>query len=132
MLTYIGKGYSKTFIENFSMLTETINQNKITALAVEGPDDICAPRLCDPTDTTCHCLDDRHKTIDLLALADLGTLSGLENISYGSTIPLTRELIRDLRTAYAKNTIRTACQGCEWKEFCDQIKDDQFQETKLI
>lgn len=132
MLTYKGNGYSKSFVENFDLLIERMNTSSVTLEICKGPDDICAPRLCDPTDATCHCHDADLLKTDDQALADLGTLPSLDNISYGSTIPLTRELIRDLRTAYAKNTIRTACQGCEWKEFCDQIKDDQFQETKLI
>ena len=64
MLTYKGNGYSKSFVENFDLLIERMNASSVTLEICKGPDDICAPRLCDPTDATCHC----HDT-DLLILA---------------------------------------------------------------
>jgi hypothetical protein len=131
MLTYIGKGYSKAFIENFSMLTETINQNKITALVVEGPDDICAPRLCDPCDTSCHCLDDRHETIDLLALADLRKIETLEKIEFDQEVDLSTKLISTLRHHFKEGKIRSACTQCEWVDLCSEIAKNNFEDTKL-
>lgn len=131
MLTYKGEGYSKPFVENFDHLIERMNASPVTLEICKGPDDICAPRLCDPTDKTCHCHDSDLLETDKQALADLETIPKLKKITYGSTIPLTQELIRDLRTAYTNNTIRTACQGCEWKEFCNEIVQNNFKDTKL-
>ena len=54
ILTYVGKGYSKPFTENFDAICERINQGERNVEIIKGPDDVCAPRLCDPEDTKCN------------------------------------------------------------------------------
>lgn len=124
MLTYVGKGYSRNFVANFDSLIDKINSGQYDFIIVDGVDDICAPRLCDKDDTTCHCHDDSIRERDKQALNALG-------FSVGDSIPITKDLIARLRADYKDNTIRAACSGCEWKELCDNIAEKNFEGTKL-
>lgn len=131
MLTYIGKGYTEKFTHNYNRIIDDINNGNNEILLIDGADDICAPRLCDKDDITCHCLDAKIKETDAKALNDLKKVAGFEHIAVGKTLKLTESLIKSLRTAYKSNSIRTACIGCEWKNLCDGIVRDNFKGTKL-
>lgn len=123
-LTYMGKGYSDKFTANFDALIDEINKGKVTIEIVDVPDDICAPRLCDESDDICHCYDKSITERDNTVLADL-------KYAYGDKIHLTKDLIEKLRHDYKAGTIRAACIGCEWKELCDGIAEENFKGTKL-
>lgn len=131
MLTYIGKGYSPAFTENFDRIIESINQGNIRIEIVSGPDDICAPRLCDPADLTCHCHDTKITETDNLALIDLKKIVEFQNIEIGSQIIITEKMIAKLREFYQKKTVRTACKECEWYNLCTDIAEKKFEGTKL-
>jgi hypothetical protein len=131
VLTYIGRGYSPAFTQNFDALIEHINSGNCLIELVDGPDDICAPRLCDATDTTCHCHDTQVQTADKLALADLLKITKFKGLATERRLRLTKDLIRTLRIAYKNETIRTACSGCEWRDLCTGIAADDFKEAKL-
>ena len=124
ILTYVGKGYSQAFIDNFDQIIEDLNGGSSRIKLVNKPDDICAPRLCDPDDTTCHCLNDSIQHRDKDALTDL-------NLQNDDEIILTKSLISTLRTDYKTHKIRTACQECEWHDFCTDIAKNDFKGTKL-
>lgn len=124
MLTYIGKGYSKKFTDNYDRIIDELNKGDATIELIAEPDDICAPRLCDKDDINCHCYNESIKHRDEKALEDMG-------YKIGNRLTLTENLIKSLRKAYKENTIRTACIGCEWKDLCDGISRDNFEGTKL-
>jgi hypothetical protein len=44
---------------------------------------------------------------------------------------LGRSEIELLRKAYASGSIRAACEGCSWKELCDETVSLNFAETLL-
>ncbi len=45
MLTFVGKGYSPAFVENYDRIAGRLSEGE-DILLVDGPDDICAPLLC--------------------------------------------------------------------------------------
>lgn len=128
MLTYIGKGYSRAFTDNFKTITTALNTGNATIEIVRGPDDICAPRLCDPEDD-CHCHDADIAADDEAALADIQAL--IPALSYGAKLTLTAEIIRQLRAAYDKKTIRRACAGCQWFDLCTQVSENEYRDAYL-
>ena len=131
MLTYKGKGYTDAFTDNFDKLMERLNAQPTELEICKGPDDICAPRLCDPTDTNCHCYNDDLTETDEKALADIKKIDGLKDLDYAKMIYLTPDLIKELRASYKTNAIRTACEGCEWVDLCSEIAKNNFEDTKL-
>lgn len=135
MLTYVGKGYSAAFVENFDHLivrmNEAIAQGDCQIEIIGGPDDVCAPRLCDPDDTACHCHDADILETDRLALRDLEKIPQIGKIDIGSKVRLTQELINTLRTCFKNDLIRTACRNCEWFDLCSDIAGTDFSEGKL-
>jgi hypothetical protein len=131
MLTYIGKGYSEAFIQNYDHLIDRLNTGDCEIILINGPDDMCAPRLCDPTDTECHCRESHITERDAEALADIQKIPEFASVKIGSSLKLTKTLINRLRDVYKTGEIRTACIGCEWKSLCDGIAENNFKGTKL-
>ncbi len=131
VLTYIGRGYTTLFVKNFDDLIEKINSGNCVIELTDGPDDICAQRLCDATDLTCHCHDEQVQMADKMALADLSKLAEFNGLRVSSKIHLTKDLIKSLRIAYKNETIRSACADCEWRDLCTGIAADDFKEAKL-
>ncbi|HCK33249.1 MAG: 2Fe-2S ferredoxin [Micavibrio sp.] len=124
ILTYVGKGYSKPFTENFDAICERINQGERNVEIIKGPDDVCAPRLCDPEDTKCHCYDQDITDSDAKALNDL-------NLNYGDTLILSPEKITELREGFAQKTIRKACIDCQWYGLCTDVANSDYKDVKL-
>ncbi|MBW8299550.1 MAG: DUF1284 domain-containing protein, partial [Hydrogenophaga sp.] len=52
MLTYVGKGYSPAFVENYEAIAARLSAGEEIEM-VAGPDDICDPLTADP-DAHCH------------------------------------------------------------------------------
>lgn len=134
MLTYIGKGYSRAFKDNFGAVITALNTGKTAVEVVRGPDDVCAPRLCDPDDD-CHCREGVIADDDDTALADIQklfeTLQSPLAFDYGAKLLLTPEIIRHLRTAYDNKTIRRACEGCQWFSLCTQVSEHNYKDAYL-
>ena len=131
ILTYVGEGYSKAFTDNFDIIIEKINSAKTSQIEiVSGPDDICAPRLCDKNDK-CHCYEDSFTKADLDALNDLQSLNMNINFAIGARIHLSSDLIHDLRVKFTQGVIRTACIGCEWHSLCTDISEKTYKNTRL-
>jgi hypothetical protein len=124
ILSYVGKGYSQSFTDNFDALMERINKGEREVEIVTGPDDICAPRLCDASDITCHCYEERIILRDKIALENL-------NYSYGDVISLDLEWIKDMRVRFHLGENRQACQGCQWYDLCTGIAEHGFKEGRL-
>jgi len=121
MLTYIGKGYSPAFVENYEAITGHLSNGEDIEI-VDGPDDICQPLLCE---SDCHCFNASVAVRDRLAMEAISGLFGLV-ISAGSRLSLDAVQLGRMRAAFADGSIRKACKSCEWSELCTRIavKDD--------
>lgn len=124
MLTYIGKGYTTVFTENFTALMQEINAGAKDIEIVQGIDDICATRINNPLDSDCHCYEDRIQDRDTQAMSDLG-------ISYGDIITLSREKLAKMREDFKTGKIRTACQSCQWQDLCTTVAKQDYKESIL-
>lgn len=132
ILTFVGKGYSRSFTENFLALATKINEliaqhGQVDIKIIDTPDDICKG-FKDAEGNTClhnrHCLDEDVKIRDQQALKAVARLlSGQEDgLAVGSTISLTAETIKSLRSAFKHDqAFREACQSCSWFDACTYI-----------
>lgn len=121
MLTYIGKGYSPAFVDNYDTIARRLSGGEDIEI-IDGPDDICQPLLCTGD---CHCFNENVVVRDRLALNAVSDL--LETtIAAGSDFELDAARLALMRTAFAAGIIRKACRSCEWSDLCTRIavKDD--------
>lgn len=119
MLTYVGKGYTERFTANMTAVMQRINKGERDILLIEGPDDLCAPRLNDPDDPDCHCHQEKMTRRDEAAMADLG-------VTYGDHLTLTLDLISDYRKKFAARETRSACSACQWHDLCTEVAANGF------
>jgi hypothetical protein len=116
MLTYVGRGYTPAFVENYDGIVARLSEGEPICL-VDGPDDICAP-IQDIT--TAHCHNESVVERDRLALdavrALLGTAVDLDR-EFGLDAPM----LADFRAAFGRGQTRAACAGCEWSGLCDHV-----------
>lgn len=131
ILTYVGKGYSESFIHNMDQIVKTLSTGQASINIDYGPDDICAPRVCDDTDASCHCYESQITDRDNNVLDDLKKHPEFSIIKLREDLILTEDLISKLRTAYKKEEIRTACRGCEWYDLCTTTSKADFHGVKL-
>lgn len=132
ILTFAGKGYSPGFVQNLQQVVDRIAHTDDPILIVDGPDDICAPLLTPQQDeATCHCLQPSVQQRDHLAAEALTNLLQLP-IQPGQTLQLQPPTLHLMRTAFAAGTLRAACNGCQWKPFCDSIAHSNFTGTRLL
>lgn len=116
MLTYIGKGYSPAFVENYDTIAGRLSQGEDIVI-IDGPDDICQPLLCTGD---CHCFNESVVMRDRLALNAVSDLFETR-IAAESAFTLNAEHLSRLRSAFASGSIRKACQSCEWSDLCTRI-----------
>jgi len=128
MLTFVGKGYTPEFIANFERIARLIASGNQAVEIVLGPDDLCAPLLTDPA---CHCRNVSVLERDRLAAEALAGLLR-QPVENGSIFLLSGDVLDELRLAFHAGTIRRACRGCQWSEFCDHIAAENFNQTVLL
>ncbi|QLF69692.1 DUF1284 domain-containing protein [Peteryoungia desertarenae] len=121
MLTYVGKGYSPAFVENYEAIAARLSAGEEIEL-VAGPDDICGPLLQSPE---AHCLGPSVIERDLAAADAIARLIG-SPLPLGSRITPTPTLLARLRKTFATGEIRKACSGCEWSGLCDSVADGGY------
>lgn len=127
MLTYIGKGYTPFFVENYDRIAAELSQGAVITL-VNGPDDICAPLLCEDN---CHCHDASVTVRDQTSLKDISALLHIR-LQCGSKFILNDQLLQKLRLAYQNNKIRQACQDCQWSALCTDIAENtHYKDVKV-
>jgi len=133
MLTYVGKGYTQTFIDQFDMLMGRMNAGEQVVL-VEGPDDICASMhgengpICASGE---HCIKQKAAERDQVAFAAVARALKIP-MNAETTLRLKAEECAHLRRLFASGDIREACTGCEWHETCTDIADRGFKDVKLM
>lgn len=126
ILTYVGEGYTPSFIANYDVILARIAKGEDITI-VSGPDDICVTLL---DESEPHCLRPSVTRRDNLASRDLETLTG-ETIQAGRTFSLDAELLSRMRQWFLEDRIRAACHGCQWKPLCDKVARNDYKGTRL-
>ncbi len=126
MLTYVGKGYSPAFVENYEVIAARLSAGEEIEL-VAGPDDICGPLTAD---SEAHCHGASVIARDRAAADAVARLIG-SPLPLGARITPTLALIELLRANFATGEIRGACTGCEWSDLCDQVAGDAFASARV-
>jgi hypothetical protein len=126
LLTYVGRGYSAAFTQNFDRICERLGRGEEIEL-VEGPDDICAPLLCE---TDPHCLAASVTVRDRLA-ADAAARLLKRSVVSGTRLVLDAELLGHFRAAFGSGASRAACRSCEWHDLCTEIASSGYREIRL-
>lgn len=116
MLTFIGKGYTEAFTENYVRIAARLSEGE-DILMVEGPDDICTP-LLDEADPHCwrKSVVDRDKRARKAVEALLEAPAGP-----GAVVCPDAEFLAKMRDAFAAGTVRKACVRCEWSSLCTDV-----------
>lgn len=126
VLTYVGQGYSPAFTANMTRIVGRLARGE-DAEIVQGPDEICAALL---DDREAHCRRASVAERDQAAARDIGRLLGVET-GPGAVVSLGSDRLRDLRTHFASNRIRSACKACEWVDLCGGVAARGFQGVLL-
>lgn len=121
MLTFVGKGYTAAFTENYIRIAARLSAGE-DILVVEGPDDVCAPML---GEAGMHCLNESVADRDGKASAAVEVLLKLP-AGPGASIRPSEDLLLRMRQAFAAGAIRDACQRCEWSPLCTGIAASGF------
>jgi uncharacterized protein len=121
MLTYVGKGYSPAFVENYEVIATRLSAGEEIELVV-GPDDICGPLTAD---TEAHCHGTSVVERDREAADAVARLLG-HPLNPGARITPSAALLDRLRKTFVTGEIRTACSGCEWSGLCDSVADGGY------
>ncbi|MFN7091938.1 DUF1284 domain-containing protein [Allorhizobium sp. NPDC080224] len=121
VLTYVGRGYSPAFVENYEVIAARLSTGEEIEL-VAGPDDICAPLTADPE---AHCHGPGVIERDRVAADAIARLIG-SPLPPGARITPSAALLARLRKTFATGEIRAACSGCEWSGLCDHVADGGY------
>lgn len=126
MLTYVGKGYSPAFVENYEVIAARLSTGEEIEL-VAGPDDICGPLTAD---SEAHCHGASVIERDRAAADAVARLIG-SPLPLGARITPTSALLTRLRKTFATGEIRTACSGCEWSDLCDSVAEGGYMGVRV-
>ena len=126
MLTYVGKGYSPAFVENYEVIAARLSSGEEIEL-VAGPDDICGPLTADPG---AHCHGASVIERDRAAADAVARLIG-SPLAPGARIVPSAALLTRLRKTFATGLIRSACSGCEWASLCDGVAEGGYLGTRV-
>ena len=128
ILTFRGLGYTPAFVANMGARVAAVAAGAPVVLC-DGPDEICAGFTPACRLTVDHdCADPETLAMDRLAAEAVGRVLGRD---LAAMAPLSGADIALLRREYRTGSIRAACEGCSWKEFCDEIAADGFSGTRL-
>jgi hypothetical protein len=127
MLTFVGKGYTAAFTENYIRIAARLSTGE-DILVVEGPDDICAPML---GEAGMHCLDDSVADRDRKASEAVEALLKLPAAPGASLCP-SADFLQRMRDAFSAGSIREGCARCEWSPFCTGIANSGFDGALVV
>jgi hypothetical protein len=127
MLTYVGKGYTSGFVENYDRVATRLNAGEEDIELVDGPDDICEGLLCE---SHAHCFNEGVVQRDERARLSVSALLG-ETLTAGKRLQTTPDFLVKMRLAFAAGEIRQACRGCQWIRLCDRIAASGFAGVKI-
>lgn len=126
-LTYAGKGYNAAFVANYDAIAGRIAAGECIRI-VAGPDDVCAP-LCRASEQP-HCLGSRAAERDKRAARDLEPLIGCP-VAAGAHLRVDGQCLTRLRSAFARGTLRAACEGCQWHSVCTSVALGNFTRARI-
>jgi hypothetical protein len=126
MLTYVGKGYTPAFTDNYDKVIARLVEGE-DILIQEGPDEICQPLL---STVEPHCLRDSVIERDAKARQDVGRMLR-RSLEPGDRVHLDGKMLDQLRAAFLNGRTRTACTGCEWFELCSTVSKTGYRDTRL-
>lgn len=134
MLTYVGKGYSDSFVSNFNRITKRLNDGSLIHV-VGGRDDICAgwdaPGCLKGNKKLCTEANTRFR--DDTALYVINEYIFHDNpLIIGSLFSPSPALVHRMRVNFTRGTIRAACGGCEWQRLCTEITEKKYSGVKLL
>ncbi|WP_173510593.1 DUF1284 domain-containing protein [Sinorhizobium psoraleae] len=121
LLTFVGEGYTPSFTGNYRQIAGRLSAGEPIEI-VDGPDDICAPMRDVPE---AHCRNENIGCRDNRALAAVSDLLEL-SLGHGSVLILDDGRLQDLRGAFARGSVRAACDECEWSALCTRVATDGF------
>jgi hypothetical protein len=121
MLTFVGKGYTAAFTENYIRIAARLSAGE-DILVVEGPDDICAPML---GEADMHCMNESVTDRDVKASEAVEAVLKLP-AGLGALISPDVNFLQRMRAAFGDGSIREACQRCEWSPLCTGIAASGF------
>lgn len=127
MLTYVGKGYTSGFVENYDRVADRLNAGGEDIELVDGPDDICEGLMCE---SHAHCFNEGVVKRDETARVSVSVLLG-ETLAAGKRLQATPDFLAKMRLAFAAGDIRQACLGCQWNRLCDRIAASGFAGVKI-
>lgn len=127
MLTFVGKGYTEAFTENYIRIAARLSAGE-DILVVEGPDDICAPML---GEAGMHCLNESVADRDRRASE---AVAGLLGTPAGSGVQLVpdADFLQQMRDAFSAGAIREGCARCEWSPLCTGIANSGFDGVLVV
>jgi uncharacterized protein len=134
ILTYVGKGYSDSFVNNFNNISKRLNGGALIRV-VNEPDDICKGwglKGCpQPHNDRCH--EGVVRLRDARAMEALnGVVFRKDPLSFGRRVSLTGGHAHLMRVNFTEGTIRGACGDCEWHRLCTEIAGKGYENVKLF
>ncbi|MHC1547709.1 DUF1284 domain-containing protein [Phyllobacterium sp. K27] len=126
MLTYVGKGYSQAFTDNYDGVIARLGTGEEIIIG-QGPDEICQP-LLETTESHCHNASVVER--DAQALHDVGRLLG-RTLKVGDRLKIDPQTLENMRQSFVGGMMRTACSGCEWFELCTSVSTHGYSNVKL-
>ncbi|MCW0000371.1 DUF1284 domain-containing protein [Pararhizobium sp. YC-54] len=127
MLTFVGRGYTQAFTENYIRIAARLSAGE-DILVVEGPDDVCAPMLGEADH---HCLCDSVTERDLKAWQAVEALLKVP-AGPGASIRPDTDFLKRMREAFSAGSIREGCARCEWSPLCTGIAASGFDGVLVV
>lgn len=133
ILNWKGYGYTPEFTVNYDALIERLTNENAPIRIIKGPDDIC--KVLDPkTYKDYHCDCANQAAMDVKAIEGINEFflkNDLPLWEEGHDIFLNSDLLQKMRDAFKSGEIRGGCKGCSFYDFCTDIAESDFEDTRL-
>lgn len=107
LLGYRGMGYSEEYVENMTVLHQTLRDNPQTRiLLVKGPDQLCEKY---PNSGKYHCQDDNIYERDAAILNKMGLKIG-QNLNW-------EDIVSHIQKYVVPSDIQDVCETCSWRSY---------------
>jgi hypothetical protein len=116
LLGYRGMGYSQEYVENMTLLHQTLSDNPETWIQlVNGPDQLCEKY---PNSGEYHCQDNNIYEMDAAILEKLG-------LKIGQILKWV-EIETNIQKYATPSDIQTVCKNCSWRSYgvCEEGMQD--------
>lgn len=128
MLTFVGEGYTPSFVANMRRIVKAIKESALVEL-IDGPDEICGALSSEDMQACKHdCYGRDILQRDKNAIQAVQSVIG-RSLSQPQAISL--DEINQLRAAFLDHKYRKACTNCRWKSFCDEIAQNDYEAAEL-